>query len=69
MEINQFLKPSKGCQIYASGQNPFYAPLDRVGECIKIDGNICWFRDRRGDTDSLIWRFAEGNNKFFIFGA
>jgi hypothetical protein len=69
MKINQFFKPLKGCQIYASEQNPFCSLFDMVGECIKVDGNVCWFIDRRGDTDSFIWRFAEGNNKYFIFGA
>lgn len=69
MQIRQFFTPLKGCRIVASGLHPLKKEFDYLGEVIKVDGNICIFRNQSGDTDSLIWRFKEGNNKYIYFGA
>jgi hypothetical protein len=65
----QFFTPIKGCRIVASAQHPFKKAFDRIGEVLKVDGNIVWFKNCQGDTDSMIWRFKDGNNKFVYFGA
>lgn len=69
MEVMRFFRPIKGCRVIASDCHPHKRKFDRIGEVIKVDGNIFWFRDGRGDIDSMIWRFRDGENKFIWFGA
>lgn len=65
----QFFKPMKGCRIVASSKHPTRKEFDYIGEVIKVDGDIVWFRDQVGDTDTMIWRFKEGNNLYVYFVA
>ena len=69
MEVKRFFRPIKGCRIIASDNHPLRCAFDYIGEVVKVDGNIVRFMDRSGDTDSLIWRFNDGDNKFIWFGA
>lgn len=69
MEVKRFFRPIKGCRLIASDNHPFMAAFDYIGEVIKVDENIAWFVNREGDTDTIIWRFKDGANKFIWFGA
>jgi len=67
--MKQFFRPIRGCRIVASDSHPYKKEFDYIGRVIKVNGNIIAFINSTGDTDYLIWRFKEGNNKFIYFGA
>lgn len=69
MEVMRFFVPIKGCRILASNLHPLRASFDYIGEVVKVDGGTVWFKDKSGDTDILIWRFRDGDNKFVWFCA
>lgn len=70
MAIMQIFKPTTGCRIYASEQHYAFDYLTHSGVVIEVAGNIIHFKSLiHGDTDSMVWRFSDGNNKHVIFGA
>ncbi|MFE1816922.1 hypothetical protein [Metapseudomonas otitidis] len=64
----QFLKPMRGCRIFASEQHMTKSVGELIGWCEKVDDNVCIFRAVGGDLDRFIWRFKEGPNKWFTYG-
>lgn len=70
MSIKQFFRPLKGCKIYASQTHHSLSFLTPIGVVTEVSGNIVHFKSfLHGDTDSMVWRFKDGNNSDIVFGA
>lgn len=68
MDFCPLVMPSKGKKVYATSEHYTISEGDLVGEVVAVNGAIIKYRDRDGDTVSMIWKFKDGYNKTVYFG-
>lgn len=69
----RFLKPMKGCRIFASAKHMTKPAGEFIGWCEKLDDNVVIFRDGQ-IVDRFIWRFegrdgSQSLNEWYEYSA